>query len=163
MEFTFEKLEEKHKREVTNILNYYIENTTAAYRKEILNEEFSLGFLASTDVYCSFIIKTTANEIIGFCVLEAFMAVSTFSEAAEVMYFIHPEYTGFGAGSMALNKIENEARKIGIKKLLADTSTENNGSLNFHLKNGFIEYGRLCNVGNKFGRKFGIVYLSKDL
>lgn len=91
------------------------------------------------------------------------MAISTFSEVAEVMYFIHHEYTGYGAGSLALNKIEAEAKKIGIKKLLADISTENIGSISFHLKKGFVEYGRLCNIGNKLGRTFGIAYFIKEL
>lgn len=40
------------------------------------------------------------------------MAISTFSEIAEVMYFIHHEYTGYGSGSLALNRMEEEAKKI---------------------------------------------------
>lgn len=163
MDFIFEKLEKKHQKEVSDILNYYIKNTTAAYRAEVVSEEFALNFLESSDIYCSFIIKTKENKIVGFCTLEPHMALSTFSEVAEVMYFIHHEYTGFGAGSLALNKMEEAARKIGIKKILADVSTENIDSINFHLKNGFTEYGRLCDVGNKLGRKFGIAYFAKDL
>lgn len=163
MDIIFEKLEQKHQKEVSDILNYYIQNTTAAYRAEVVSEEFALNFLESPDIYCSSIIKTIDNKIIGFCTLEPHMAISTFSEVAEVMYFIHHEYTGCGAGSLALNKIEEEAKKIGIKKLLADISTENISSINFHLKNGFVEYGRLCNIGNKLGRTFGIAYFVKEL
>lgn len=163
MDFIFEKLEKKHQKEVSDILNYYIENTTAAYRTETVSEEFALNFLEGSDIYCSFIIKTIENKVIGFCTLEPHISLSTFSEVAEVMYFVHDEYTGYGAGSLALNKIEEEAKKRGIKKLLADISTENVGSINFHLKNGFVEYGRLCNVGNKLGRTFGIAYFVKNL
>lgn len=163
MDFVFAKLEKKHQKEVADILNYYIENTTAAYRAEAVNDDFSLNFLEGTDIYCSFVIQTTENKIVGFCTLEPFKAISTFSEIAEVMYFIHHEYTGFGAGSLALNMLENEARKIGVKKLLADISTDNVGSIHFHSKNGFVEYGRLCDAGNKFGSKFGIAYLAKNL
>ncbi|MEA4875498.1 GNAT family N-acetyltransferase, partial [Anaerorhabdus sp.] len=163
MEFIFEKLGKEHKKEVVNILNYYIENTTAAYRAEIVDEEFSFRFLEGVDVYSSYVMKTTENKVIGFCILEPHKTISTFSEVAEVMYFVHNEYTGFGVGSLALSKMEEEARKIGVKKLLADISTENTKSINFHIKNGFVEYGRLCDVGNKFGRKFGIVYLVKNL
>lgn len=163
MDFIFERLEEKHKKEVANILNYYIENTTAAYRTDTVDEEYSLKILEDTDIYCSYAMKTTENKIVGFCLLEPHKAMSTFSEVAEVMYFVHNEYTGYGLGSLALCKLEEEARKIGIKKLLADVSTENINSINFHIKNGFIEYGRLCDIGNKLGRKFGIVYLVKNL
>lgn len=58
MDFIFEKLEKKHCKEVSDILNYYIENTTAAYRAEVVSKEFTLNFLESADIYCSFIIKT---------------------------------------------------------------------------------------------------------
>nr|WP_061996904.1 GNAT family N-acetyltransferase [Clostridium sp. ATCC 25772] len=163
MDFIFEKLEKKHQKEVADILNYYIENTTAAYREEVVDEDFSLNFLEGPDVFCSFVIKTVTNKIVGFCTLEPHMAMSTFSEVAEVMYFIHHEYTGKGAGSLALKIIEDKARTIGVKKLLADSSTENIGSIDFHKSNGFIEYGRLLNVGKKLGRSFGVAYFVKDL
>ncbi len=163
MEFIIEKLEEKHQKEVTDILNYYIENTTTAYRSEPVSKEFANNFIESSNIYCSFIIKTIENKIIGFCTLEPFKSTPTFSEVAEAMYFIHHEYTGHGAGTLALNKIEDEAKKIGIKKLVADISTENSGSIKFHLKNGFVEYGRLCNAGYKFGRTFGIAYFVKEI
>lgn len=163
MKFIFEKMEKEHQKEVADILNYYIENTTSAYREEPVDASFALRFLESPDVYCSFVIRNDANRIIGFCMLEPHVAISTFSETAEVMYFIHHEYTGKGAGSFALKKLEDEARKRGIKKLLADISTENVNSIGFHKKNGFVEYGRVPDIGKKLGRSFGIVYLAKTL
>ena len=73
------------------------------------------------------------------------------------MYFIQDKYTGIGAGGFALRRLEEEA-----KKLLADISTENEKSIEFHKRNGFRECGRLPDIGKKFGRSFGIVYLIKD-
>jgi len=163
VDFILEKLKQEHIKEVTGILNYYIENTTAAYREEAVSDDFSLRFLEGPDVYCSFVIKNNSNGIIGFCMLEPHSSLSTFSEAAEVMYFIHHKYTGNGAGSLALEIMESEARKRGIRKLLADISTENLTSIDFHVKKGFDEYGRLADIGKKLGRSFGIVYLVKDL
>lgn len=163
MKITFEKLEKKYQKEIVDIFNYYIENTTAAYREEAVSKDFALNFLEGPDIFRSFVIKTVENKIVGFCLLEQHSANPVFSGVAEVMYFIHHKYTDKGIGSLALEKIEEEARKIGVKKLLADISTENIGSINFHKNNGFSEYGRLLNVGKKFGISFGIVYLEKDL
>jgi phosphinothricin acetyltransferase len=47
--------------------------------------------------------------------------------------------------------------------LVANASSENEGSIRFHLARGFTEYGRLENAGEKLGRKFGIVYFEKKL
>lgn len=163
MEIKFDKMREIHLSEVIDIFNYYVSKTTSAYREKIVNKDFGFNFLAEEDVYCSFVIKDNADRIIGFCLLEPHMNISTFSEIAEVMYFIHHEYTGKGIGSLTLKKLENEARKIGVRALIADISTENNGSIDFHKKNGFVEYGRLPSFAKKFNRHFGIVYLLKEL
>lgn len=163
MNFTFDKMEKQHRKAVTDILNYYIENTTAAYRKEAVEEDFVLELMEGAEVYRSFVIKNEAGDIVGFCLLEPHSPLSTFSAAAEVMYFIHENATGMGAGGQALKKLEDEARKLGVKKLLADISSENSGSIRFHKKNGFVEYGKLDDIGCKFGRNFGVVYLAKDL
>ena len=91
------------------------------------------------------------------------MPSPTFSELAEVMYFLHPDHTGKGYGTQALRRLEAEAEQRGIRKLLADISAENTDSIAFHRRHGFIEYGRLDDAGSKFGRWFGIVYMAKDL
>ena len=91
------------------------------------------------------------------------MPIETFREAAEVMYFIHTDYTNKGIGKAALNKLEEDAKRLGIKKIVANISDDNQRSIEFHNKNGFIEYGRINRIGNKLNRYFGIVYMYKDL
>jgi phosphinothricin acetyltransferase len=50
-----------------------------------------------------------------------------------------------------------------MKSLLANVSSRNEASLNFHLKNGFVECGRFKDVGTKFGEYFDVVWLQKFL
>lgn len=68
-----------------------------------------------------------------------------------------------GVGKQALEKLEGEAKKIGIKKLLVDISSENIQSINFHKKNGFVECGRFHNMGKKKGKYFDVVWMEKNL
>lgn len=162
MNYIFEKLAMKHQVDVINILNYYIKETTSAYREYIVDNDFFLNFIED-EMYCGFAIKDEQGKVVGFCTLEPYMPISTFSEVAEPMYFIHPEHTGKGIGYIILNKLENEAKQRGIKKFLVDISSENDGSLRFHTKNGFVECGKLHNVGNKFGRHFSIILMEKEI
>ncbi|MCK4259322.1 MAG: N-acetyltransferase [Halanaerobiales bacterium] len=162
MNITFEKLSLEHQEEVMCIFNYYIKKSTSAYREKTVDNEHFLNFIDGSN-HCEFAIKNDQNKVIGFCLLEPFMSLSTFAEAAETMYFIDHEYTGQGIGTLVLKKLEDEARKRGIKKLLANISSENANSINFHQKNGFVEYGRLKNVGKKFDRYFSIVWMGKEL
>ncbi|WP_350445905.1 GNAT family N-acetyltransferase [Anaeromonas frigoriresistens] len=137
--------------------------TTSAYREKTVGYEHFLKFIDTTDIYCGFAIKNNENKILGFCLLEVYSSLSTFSEVAEIMYYIDKDYTGKGIGTIALKKLEDEARKRKIRKLLADISSDNISSIKFHEKNGFIEYGRLKNIANKFHRYFSVVLMGKEL
>lgn len=81
----------------------------------------------------------------------------------DCMYFIKPEMTGKGVGREIVSLLENDAKLYGMKKLVVDISDENEKSIAFHKKHGFIEYGRLKNCWRKFARNIGIVYMYKDI
>ncbi len=163
MSFTFEHLKLEHQEEVINISNYYIKETTSAYREEILENKHFLKFMDSEEIYCGFAIKTNQDKIVGYCLLEPYASYSTFSEVAETTYFIHPEYTGKGIGTLALKKLEDEAKKRDIKKLLVNISSKNIKCIKFHEKNGFVEYGILENIGKKFNEYFSVVWMGKEI
>ena len=163
MEFVFETLNIEHQNEVIEIFNYYIKETTAAFRENIVEKEYFLNFLEVTEKYPGYAVKNSDNKVLGFCMLKPHISLSTFSEAADIMYFIHPDYTGRGIGRLALEKLENDSLKIGINKILASICSENINSIKFHSKNGFTEYGRLKDIGKKFGRYFSVVWMGKEL
>lgn len=171
MTFTFERLEERHAEAVTAIFNHYIEHSTAAWREEPVGPDFIAHFLPGEgDILCSFAILAE-GRVAGFCTLEAFIPIPTFARVAEVMLFLHPDFTGKGAGTQALQMLEGEAKSRGIAKLLAEASDENEGSLRFQQAHGFTEYGHLPGAGYKpvhtpegvHMRSFGIRYLMKEL
>jgi len=142
---------------------HYIKASTAAYRSEQVNYDFYSNFIEDADKYPGYAIVESNGDTIGFCTLEAFMPIETFREVAEVMYFIHKEYTNKGIGKLALHKLEEDAKHIGIKKIVVNISDDNQRSIEFHKRNGFIEYGRLENIGRKINKDFGIVYMVKDI
>ncbi len=52
---------------------------------------------------------------------------------------------------------------MGIRHLIAEVSSENEGSLTFHQKHGFTVVGELKEIGYKLDRTFGVVLLQKTL
>lgn len=84
-----------------------------------------------------------------------------FKETAEITYFLEKEVQGKGIGRAALNLLEQESKKVGIKYLLASISSENQQSLKFHAKNGFKECGRFHSIGKKKETNFDVVYMEK--
>ena len=162
MDIHFNRLTAKYKKETIDIFNYYIEHTTAAYRSEKVDYDF-FSALVDDDVVSAYAIMNNANDVIGFCILEKYKNIRTFNELGDCMYFIKPEMTGKGVGREIVSLLENDAKLYGMKKLVVDISDENEKSIAFHKKHGFIEYGRLKNCWRKFGRNIGIVYMYKDI
>jgi L-amino acid N-acyltransferase YncA len=156
-------LTEHNRKEVIDIFNYYIENSFAAYPENKVPYEFFDALLKMCERYPSLIAEDESGTILGFGMLRAYNSFSTFSQTAEITYFIRPECTDKGIGRMMLDCLTDKAREKGITSILASICSLNNGSINFHKKNGFIECGRLREIGRKKGKTFDVVYMQKML
>lgn len=162
MDYTFEKLAPGHESRVMEIFNYYIENTFYAYPEGKIPVQFFSRFLEIGKSYPAFVILHN-DEIIGFCMLRPYNPFQAFRETAEVSYFIDKNFTAAGAGKAALDKLEESAKDMGVKRLLADISSENSYSIRFHIKNGFTQCGEFKGIGKKFGKSFDVVWMEKEL
>jgi L-amino acid N-acyltransferase YncA len=163
MDHRFEKMMPEHENDVMEIFNYYAQNSFAAYPKGRVPNKLFFKFLEIGKTYPSFVIKSGDGVVIGFCLLRPYNPFAAFKETAEVSYFIKHEFVGRGIGKSALMKLEDEAKKLGIKHLLADISSENNESIKFHKRNGFNQCGKFDNIGKKFGKTFSVVWMEKEI
>jgi len=155
---------EMHDREVMDIFNYYVENSFAAYPEQKLPYEFYGKFLEMTRGYPAYVIKNNdTGKVIGFCFLRAYIPMPVFRETAEISCFLDPDETGKGIGKEALDLLEKEGSKMGIKYLLASISSLNGQSLQFHKKNGFVECGRFLHIGRKKEKNFDVVWMGKEI
>jgi len=163
MSHEFEKMMPGHEEEVMEIFNYYTENSFAAFPEGRVTNKLFLAFLGIGKTHPSYVIKSGEGAVIGFCMLRPYSPFPVFNETAKVSYFIKPGFTGMGIGKAALMKLEDDARELRIKHLLADISSENSESIGFHKMNGFSQCGCFQNIGRKFGKPFSVVWMEKEL
>lgn len=163
MNLTFEPLSADARKAVIDIFNFYIENSFAAYPEDKLPYESFDMMLNMCTGYPSAVAKNTDGEIVGFGMLRPFNTIPTFSQTAEVTYFLKPGYTGQGLGTAILDLLTAKGREQGLTSILASISSLNEGSIRFHLKNGFTECGRFKRVGLKKRMNFDVVYLQRML
>jgi len=163
MAYTFEDMFDQHCTPVIDIFNYYIKNSFAAYPEEPVGYEIYDHFLNMARGYPAVVIKDEKETIVGFAFLHAYRSGQIFKRVAEITYFILPEHTGKSIGTKVLNQFRSAAKEKGIDTLLASISSRNEGSLQFHLKNGFKECGRFRRIGRKFGEDFDVVWMQLDL
>jgi len=164
MDYRFEPMTEKHRKEVIDIFNYYVENSYAAYFEKKLPYEFFDKLLEMTKGYPAYVImNTSASKVLGFCLLRPHHSSPVFKQTAEITYFIEKDQVGKGIGTKALKLLEEDGRNMGIKQILASISSYNEQSIEFHRKNGFLECGRFLNIGKKNGNSFDVVWMEKEI
>jgi phosphinothricin acetyltransferase len=163
MNVTFENLMPEHREAVIDIFNYFIENSFAAFPEQKVGYSFFDKFLGMTENYPFIIIREPGGKIIGFAFLRAYNFFSVFDRTADITYFILPEYSGKGIGTLVLLHLEKEAKKMNIQTFLAEISSLNGLSIRFHEKNGFTECGRFKKIGKKLGKEFDVIWMQKDL
>lgn len=147
------------------IFNYYIKKTFAAYLETPVGPDFIQAFNdedgPDKNQYFPYYVMEENSRVIGFGALKPYFPFRNFQHTGVVSYFILPEYTRKGLGAKLLNVLYRDAKKKNMKSLLANVSSKNQASLNFHLKHGFVECGRFKAVGTKFGKYFDIIWLQK--
>jgi L-amino acid N-acyltransferase YncA len=163
MNYRIRHATDKDREDLTDIFNYYIEKSYAAFFDRKVSPVF---FERLQDIVYGDSFYVTENEdgqAIGFGLLKQYHPSGVFRRVAEVGYFLRPECTGKGLGTRMLKRLISDARKMKIKTLLASISSRNEESISFHKKYGFIGCGRFKSIGQKYGKTFDVVWMQKDI
>ena len=161
MEYSISQISNEDRKAIMDIFNHYVENSFAAYPENKLPYQAFDMFLEMSSGFPTGSIRDQNGKIVGFGMLRTHNPMPTFSQTAEVTYFIHPDHTGVGLGKMLLSFLEKGAVEKGITNILANISSLNPRSIEFHQKNGFMECGRFRKVGKKNGHEFDTVWMQK--
>lgn len=162
MKVTFDKLTDKYKEEVMEIYNYYIENTYAAYPGNRLPSRFFDKLTSEINGYPAYVVKNS-DKVVGFCFWNSYKNYSTFKETAVINCFLAYEVKGLGIEDYCLKKLEEDARQLDIKNILAIIPTKNRLGVRYYHTNGFRTCGTISDIGTKFGESFGLVIMKKIL
>lgn len=161
MFYRIRKIEDNDAKSIIDIFNYYIENTFSAFPDKKVNYNFFNVFIELSNNMPFYVIESEDGKIIGFGLLYPYDKAEVFSSVAQIAYFILPEYTDKGIGKHLLEKLESDAKQLGVKTILATISSLNTKSINFHLKNGFSICGYFKKMGIKKGQSFDVVWMQK--
>ncbi len=161
--YEIRRVREADRSAVTDIFNHFVENSFAAYPdKKVGPEVFDL-LKNMSRAGAFYVAETPDKEVVGFALLRHHQLAEAFKRAGEITYFILPQHERRGIGARFMGTIIIDARAAGVETLLANISSLNEVSLNFHLKHGFKECGRFQRIGKKFGRDFDVIWMQKFL
>jgi len=148
---------------VVDIFNHYVDNSFAAYPETHLPYEAFDKLLELSRGYPTVAARDEHGALLGFGMLRPYSPIPAFAHTAEVSYFVHPDHCGHGVGTAMLGYLVKQARAQGLTSVLAGISSRNEPSLAFHRKQGFVEAGRLRDIGRKRGELFDVVWMQKSV
>ncbi len=148
---------------IKEIYDHYIMATTATFHETPVPVESLPQYIPVNDPrHPSFAIRS-GGALVGFCSCSPYKPRAAYARTAELSIYLAPGSTGHGLGTMALERLEDAAGIAGVRVLLGTVCGENSAGIRLMERCGYTCCGRLCNVGEKFGRTLDVVIYQKEL
>ncbi|HEY2565355.1 MAG TPA: GNAT family N-acetyltransferase [Acidimicrobiales bacterium] len=109
------------------------------------------------------VVAWDASGVLGFAAWGPFRTLPGYVGTIEHSIHVRPDARGRGVGTVVLAALEDRARSVGVHVMVAALDAGNDGSLRFHQRAGFIEVGRLSQVGQLRGTWRDLVLVQKIL
>jgi L-amino acid N-acyltransferase YncA len=99
------------------------------------------------------------GEVIAWGSLQPFNKREAYAGTVENSVYVHHDHYRRGLGTLVMEELFRRAREAGVHSIIALISADQEGSIGLHRALGFVEAGRLREVGCKFGQVLDVVYL----
>lgn len=161
MEPVFTELTEDDLPAVKEIYDYYILNSTATFHTTNISlDELKESVFIHHPKYKSYLINES-DKICGYCYLTQYKKRQAYDRTAEITIYLKSGYQGKGTGLKAIDYLESDAIKNGIKVLIAIICGDNTPSIRLFEKAGFEKCAHFKKVGEKFGKILDVMAFQK--
>jgi phosphinothricin acetyltransferase len=127
-------------------------------------EEMSARHAAVTGKSWPWLIATDATGVLGYAYYAQFRDRSAYRHTCENAVYVREDVRGQGVGKALVAALLQRAEEQDFRQMLAVIGdADNAGSIGVHASLGFVQVGRLRDVGLKFGRWLDVVYMQKTI
>lgn len=103
------------------------------------------------------LVAESGDEVLGYSAYGPFRPKAGYGATMEHSVYVRTGSRGQGIGRSLLVAVIEAARANGVHALIGGLSADNDFSLALHRSLGFVEVGRLPEVGRKFDRWLDLV------
>lgn len=111
-----------------------------------------------------FLTATLDGRVVGYAYCAPWKTRPAYRHTVETSIYLAPDAVGRGVGGRLLDALLAQCAAVGVREVIAvvvDADAE--ASLGLHHSRGFVDAGRLRNVGFKHGRWLDTVLLQRSL
>lgn len=148
---------------ILQIHNWAIANTTAIWDEEpVPLREREEWFAARQAAGLPVIVAEVGGAVAGYASYGPWRPKSGYRHTMENSLYVHPDHQGQGVGRTLLPALVEIAEAApDVHCIVAGIESSNEVSLALHRRHGFVEVGRLPQVGLKFGAWLDLVHLQR--
>lgn len=162
---TIRPVEEGDLPAVRDIYNHYVRTSTVTFDEvESTIEDWALKRTRIGDAGIPFLVAESDGEVLGYALGVPWSPKSAYRFTIENSIYLSPSAAGRGIGWALSAEFLDACCLAGLRQVIAviaDSGAE--ASIGLHKKAGFVDAGRLTEVGEKFGSPLGVYFLQKSL
>jgi L-amino acid N-acyltransferase YncA len=150
---------------ITEIHNHAIVHTTAIWHEDQVDVDSRAVWLAerTRDGFPVIVATDDDDSVLGYASFGHWRTYSGYRHTVEHSVYVREGQRGRGIGRTLMTALLDRAHAQGVHVMIAAVESENLGSVVLHEKLGFVEVGRLPQVGAKFGRWLDLTLLQLTL
>lgn len=141
----------------------YVERTAITFEYELPSEEAFLARFRSAAAYCPWLVWEQDGALLGYAYAAPAFEKAAYAWCADVTVYLAQSARGRGIGSALYAQLEARLSAQGYQILYALVTADNEASLRFHEKQGYVKIGALPDSGWKLGSWHSVVWLEKRL
>lgn len=150
---------------ISEIYNDAVLNTTAIWNDVTVDAADRAAWITQRQESGFPVLVATDDDddVVGYATYGSFRPHDGFRHTVEHSVYVRGDQRGSGIGGTLMTQLIERARENGVHVMVAAIESGNTGSLRLHEKFGFVETGRMPEVGTKFGRWLDLVLLQLAL
>ena len=152
---------------IVDLYNAWIPSLTITWTEELDTlEQRTLWFGRQHNEGFPVLVADDAGDVLGFTCYEYFRGEGKwpgYRATAELSIHVRENSWGRGVGRALIEELVERAQAANIHVLVAAIDSQNEASLGFHERLGFVEVARMPQTGQKFGRWLDLVLMQRIL
>lgn len=146
------------------IFNEVLRNSNSIYREDVVTLEDRYAWF-DEKVEHGFPIFGAYEEdqLVGYAGYGSWRSAQGYRKSVELTIYVDRKFRGAGIGSELMKTIIEQAKTDGHHVMIGAIDSDNQQSINFHKRFGFIETARMPEVALKNNKWLTLVFMQKLL
>lgn len=164
MKYTIQKLSDEDIPSCLEIYNYYISHSCYTLEEEELSLDAFKNRCHNIQSRFPYItIKNEDEKVLGYAYLDEFSSRTGYSISVDLSIYVSKDYLHEHLGYFLYDEIERLAKENAYQNIVSIITSDNQNSVRFHEKLGFIKQGELKDIAFKQNHYLDTYYYLKSL